>query len=321
MIKRNLKIYEVIGLLIGFIIIGRLVPNWVQYLMIASMANGMVVLGLLILKRVGLVSFGQALYSGLGAYTVGMLGHFYGVSELFVLLPAGVASSLLLGWILGFLMAKYRAIFFAMLSLAFSMVLWGMFVKSEELGGTDGFHVIKPTILGFAPEGADLTFVLFIITAVLMVCCMLGIHRYLKSTIGFLGEGIRENELRVEYLGSSVKKIVHAKYTIATGLAGLGGGITALLAGHIDPDLIHWAASGEFVFITVLSGTGNVVAPFIGSFLFELLKTFALEYAAYVWQLIIGVTLLLVILFLPDGLWSLAGKLKSNKHSEKGVVT
>ena len=96
------------------------------------------------------------------------------------------------------------------------------------------------------------------------------------------------------------------KYTISAVLAGLGGALTVLLVGHVTPeDTVYWTRSGEFVFVAILSGTGHVVAPFIGSAMFELVRTYALQYAPGVWQLLLGGVLLIVIMFLPNGIWSL----------------
>ena len=86
----------------------------------------------------------------------------------------------------------------------------------------------------------------------------------------------------------------------------MGGAFTVLLIGHVTPeDTVYWTRSGEFVFVAILSGTGNVAAPFIGSAMFELVRTYALQYAPQLWQMLLGATLLLVIMFLPSGLWSL----------------
>jgi branched-chain amino acid transport system permease protein len=81
--------------------------------------------------------------------------------------------------------------------------------------------------------------------------------------------------------------------------------LSAFASGHIDPEMAYWTTSGEFVFVTLLAGTGHVAAPFIGAFLFELLRTYALEYAPYTWQMVLGGAMLLVIVFMPRGLWSL----------------
>ncbi len=281
-------------------------PGWAANMLALALANGLVVLGLMIQIRAGLVSFGQALYYGLGAYAAAMLGHFAGVTDVFVMLAAGVAVSGGVAFVLGFLLARYRGIFFAMLSLAFSMILFGVLTNSATLGSTDGFSVPAPTFLFFAPaDNARLTVFLFALVAALAFAVAFAAHRYLNSTMGYIGEAIRENEVRVSYLGTSVRRAIHLKYVLAAASSGLGGVLTALLIGHVTPeDFAYWTKSGEFVFVAILSGTGNVAAPFVGSLIFELVRSYALQYAPDFWQILLGSTLLLVILFLPGGLWS-----------------
>jgi branched-chain amino acid transport system permease protein len=97
-------------------------------------------------------------------------------------------------------------------------------------------------------------------------------------------------------------------------LAGGAGALMAMSLGQVDPDsMINWTVSGELVFITILSGPGNVIAPFIGSLVFEVLRTYAFELAPHLWQLIVGGTFLTIIFFLPGGIWSLISKLGRNK--------
>src|SRR5262249_35999695 len=131
-------------------------PAWLVSLATISLANALVVLGLVILWRAGLVPFGQALYYAVGAYAVALLGRYTGLTDIFLMLVVGAVSAGLVAFLVGFLLARYREIFFAMLSLAISMILWGVLVKTETLGSTDGFHVATPTFLGHAPQSSGL---------------------------------------------------------------------------------------------------------------------------------------------------------------------
>src|SRR6266851_2586800 len=238
-------------------------PDWVIFLATLIIAKALVVLGLLILWRAGLMSFGQALFYGVGAYAVGLAQLAFGLRDAFLLVLIGIVLAAAVAFVLGFLLARYRDIFFAM--------------------------------LGLAAASAYLT------------------HRYLASPLGALTTAIRDNEIRVEYLGYSVERAIHVSYVIAAALAGAGGALVALAVGHIDPDATYWTSSGEFVFVTILSGAGSVLAPFIGSALFELLRAYAADYAPYSWQMILGFCLLLLILFLPQGVWSLVARLAPHR--------
>ncbi len=280
-------------------------PDWAIFLATVAVAKALVVLGLMILWRTGLVSFGQALYFGAGGYAAGLAGLWLGLSDAVLLVVFGSVIAAILAWVVGLLLARYREIFFAMLSLAFSMILYGLLVNTEALGSTDGVNIIAPTFLGYAPLGAAQVRAVYLLTMAsgLIAACLVQI--YLQSTIGQLAGPIRDNEIRVEYLGASARAVIHLKVVIAGALAGAGGVLTALAVGHIDPEMAYWTTSGGFVFVTILAGTGSVIAPFLGSLLFETVRSFAMVYTPETWQLMLGSALLLTILFFPGGLWSL----------------
>jgi len=126
-----------------------------------------------------------------------------------------------------------------------------------------------------------------------------------------LATPVRDNEIRVEFLGISVDRLVHLKLVISGLLAGLGGALAALGVAHVDPNMSYWTTSGGFVFVTILAGAGSVAAAFAGSFMFELLRSIAVDFFPNTWQIILGLALLLTILFLPEGLGSLVGRLRS----------
>ena len=290
-----------------------MLPAWAAHTVAVSLGGGLVVLGLLILIRFGLVSFGQGLFFAIGGYAAALANQFLGITDMLVLSVAGIASAGAVAWALGFIVRGHRGIFFAMLNLAFSMILFGILAKTVVLGSTDGFSVGVPTLLGFAPdpEAGRLTFMLFGYIVVFSAVVAWWVDRILASPIGYAGQGVRENELRLRYLGVSARGAVHIAYIAAAKLAALGGVFTVLLIGHVTPeDTAYWTKSGEFVFVAILGGSGNVAAPFIAQTVFELVRTFALQYAPDAWQMLLGITLLLVILFLPGGLWSLADRLR-----------
>lgn len=295
-----------IALLALLLLAGALVlPDWLRFLLLLAFAKGLAVLGVVTLMRGGLVSFGQGLYFGLGGYAAGMTGHFTGFSDVFGLLLLGIAVSVAVALVLGLVMARYREIFFAMLSLAFSMVFYGVLVRSEALGSTDGFNLPQPTFLGHAPEAATGRVLLYLLTVLVVAVAAFLVHRWYRSLWGHLAEAARENEVRVEYLGASVFRVHYADYLLAAATAGAGGVLTAVAVGHVDPTLTYWTTSGEFVFVALVGGTGSVFAPFAGAVLLELVRTFAFAWLPYSWQMILGAVMLLVILFLPGGLWSL----------------
>ena len=282
-----------------------LLPSWAVFLLTVALSKGLVVLGLLVLMRTGLVSFGQGLYYAIGAYGAGLLANAFHVEDALLMALAGTLAAAAAAALVGLLLARYRTIFFAMLSLAFSMILYGLLVKSSALGSTDGFNVAPHAFAGIGMRPGAGHLAIFAAVAVLAFAASLAVDRYLASHLGRLSPAVRDNELRVEYMGASARNVVHLALVISAALAGLGGAFTALAVGHVDPETAYWTTSGEFVFVAILSGTGSVAAPFLGAILLELLRSYAYEHAPNTWQLVVGGAMLLVILFLPSGLWSI----------------
>jgi len=290
--------------LVAWLLAGLVLPSWAVSLLIVSLARGLVALGLMVQFRSGLVSFGQALFFAVGGYAVGLVGLKLKVTDVALLVLVGGASATVLAGALGFLMRRYREIFFAMLSLAFSMLFYGLLVKTETLGSTDGFNIATPTWLGHRFSSPVTRTLLYSLTVAVAAAAALGVHWFLGTTLGRLAVALRDNEVRVEYLGYSAARAIHGQYVLGGAVAGVAGALTALAVGHIDPSMAYWTTSGELVFITILSGTASVLAPFLGSVVFSLIQTYALQYAPQVWQMVLGAALLLIILYVPGGLWS-----------------
>ena len=289
------------------------IPQWALFMLTIVAGNGLVVLGLMLFLRAGLISFGQALFYCAGAYTTGLLALKFNVTEMTLLIVASGIASGLIAYLLGFLVARYRGIFFGLLSLAFSMILYGLLAKTEALGSTAGFNVPAVTIFGWLPE-SDMTRSAVLGMAFLMILISTSfVNALLKGPRGLLLTAIRDNEIRAEYMGASAKRTIHLIYVIAGVTSGFGGAIAASAVGHIDPTMSFWTTSGELIFITILGGIGNVVAPFIGALVFGIIHTIAFSYSPNTWQMVIGLSLIFVMLVLPNGLWSLHEKFRKAK--------
>ena len=309
---RDLTPRTLVLILAAVLAAGPFAPQWTVFLLTVALAKGLVVLGLMILLRCGLVSFGQALYYCIGAYAAGMLGRLFHVSGVFTLMLAGMLAAAAAGFVFGFLLARYRSIFFGLLSLAISMILYGLLVKTEALGSSDGFNLLPSTLFGVRPADAWVRYMVLAVAAVVAFVAALLVHRYLRTPLGRLAPAIKDNEIRVEYMGASARHAIHVKYVIAAALAGLGGGLAATTVGHIDPEMAYWTTSGEFIFITILAGTGSVIAPFLGALIFGIIQSVAFDISPNTWQMVLGSSLLVVILFLPNGLWSLFTRRKAS---------
>lgn len=307
-------VFSLIAILL-VLFIGLFFKSW-QFLLVVALAKGLVAIGLVLLLRCGLASFGQGLFYCVGAYAVGMTMGSFGVKDLFTLLLIATVLSSVIAWVIGLLLSRYRDIFFAMLTLAFSMIVYGLLIRNPALGGSDGFNVKAPSLF-FLADGVTLSRTqMFIITAVIAVVCIWLVTKFLSTTTGKLGQAIKDNEIRVEYLGASARKVVLLNFVIAGALAGLGGGLSSFSIGHVDPDLAFWTTSGEFLFIAILGGTSNAFAPFIGAIALELIRTLSYQYAPNTWQIVMGASMLLLITFLPGGLISIGKRMAAKRKSQ-----
>ncbi len=290
-------------------------PKWLAFLVMVSLARSLVVIGVVVLMRSGLVSFGQGFFYCIGGYTAGIASNYFGITDISLVLLISIAISIAAGGLIGLLLCNYREIFFAMLTLAVSMILYSVIVKNPTLGGSDGFNVSPPHIFGISPDMVDPGLSLPFVTCIVVYLVAVFVHRYFRSGFGYAGVAIRLNEIRVEYLGASPKVIIYSTYILAGVLASIGGTLIAYASGHVDPELAYWTTSGEFVFVALLGGVSHVAAPVIASVLFQILRTYALDLAPYIWQMLLGIVLLLIILFLPEGLWSIIARLKTKRRS------
>jgi branched-chain amino acid transport system permease protein len=292
------------------VVIGLTLPDWAMFLATMAFSKGMVALGVVCLMRFGLVSFGQGLYYCLGAYASGLMASWIGTSDIFLLSLLGIIASGLVAAVFGPLLATYRGIFFAMLTLSLSMILYGTLSKMSVLGGTDGLNVSAPTFLGYQPEGRALGLSLYMFTCAVIVVYGGFVRTLFDSERGLISLAIRDNELRVEYLGASVRTEIAVIYIVAAIAGGIGGVISGAAIGHVDPEYAYWTTSGEFVFVAILSGYFSIPAVFLGSVVLEIVRSFSNLYFPNTWQMSLGIFLLIVILLFPKGLGSLLARSK-----------
>jgi ABC-type branched-subunit amino acid transport system permease subunit len=305
-----------LGLLAGGIVLtlaASYIPDWMRFVAQLACSVGLTSIGLMILMRSDLVSFGQGLFYAMGGYSVAFAGRYWGLQDAFLAVLWGILSTAIVAGVVGLMISRYRNIFFAMLTLAVSMIAYGAVLKIPFLGGSDGIAVGPVSFAGYHPRGEWIQLSRFIFCVWISVVCAALLHLYLRSGIGRLADAIRDNELRLEYLGLSVCKVVYIEYLIAAAMAGAGGVLAAVSTRHVDPELAYWTMSGEFVFAVIIGGTGNVFAPFIGAFFLEYLRSFANENAPQMWQLILGLTMLMIIMFLPRGLSSLTQRVRRSR--------
>lgn len=281
-----------------------------QVLLTLALAKGLAVLGVIVLLQAGQVSFGHALFFAVAAYAAAFLGKAFNGGELVSMLLAGLVASLAVGLLVGLFVVRYRHIFFGMLNLAFSMIFFSVLEKFYYItGGSDGLQVARPSVLGFTVERDAFETILFYGSLVLCIVAAWGTHRFLSSPIGNMMRSIKTNEIRLEYLGVSARTTLLVGYALSAGLCGLGGVLTAAAQGIVTPEYAWWVRSGEFVFIAILGGSASVTGAFVGALIYEAVRTYAVVFAADIWQLVLGVVLLVVILFAPGGVTGIYNRL------------
>ena len=280
-----------------------LAAPWSQVVLTLVIAKGLAVLGIVVLLHAGQVSFGHALFFGVAAYGAAFIGKWLAGGELISMLLLGTLASLLVGLLAGLFVVRYRYIFFGMLNLALSMILYSVLEKFYHYtGGDDGMQVTRPTVLGMELERAAFETLLCYGGIVLAILVAWLISRFLNSPVGHMLKTIKTNETRLEYLGISARHTLLIGYVVSAGLCGLGGAIMAVAQGVVTPEYAFWTRSGELVFIAILGGAGSVSGAFVGALVYELVRNYAAAFAADIWQMVLGVVLLAVILFAAHGL-------------------
>lgn len=257
----------------------------------------------LLLGYTGLLSFGHAAYFAGGAYACG-----FAMVRFEMPLVVGVLAGLLVGGglaaILGVLCVRVNRIYFALLTLAFGMLVYTLVFQARELtGGSDGYNLYELgeiQLLGFElllgrPQ------VFYAVTLVFVVLGMVVLRAVTRSPFGQMLRAIRENGERVAFLGVPVRRYQYKAFVIAGAAAGLAGGLIAPFLRVAHPDLAHWTTSAEVVLGTVLGGPAFFVGPAIGTGVLIWLESVVTGWTVY-WPLAMGVTLVILVVFLPGGI-------------------
>jgi branched-chain amino acid transport system permease protein len=268
----------------------------------------------LLLGYTGLLSFGHSAYFGMGAYAVAFVVKYLRITSMELFLLAGILASALVTALFGFVCVRYTRIYFSILTLALSQVLWSLAFKFFWVtGGTDGLRVPTPTLLGVSiGAGQDkMTFLAhryyYYVLAIFLVA--VGVMWVIvHSPFGKALQAIRDNEIRAEFVGVQVWHYRWVAFLISGVFTGLAGALWVPLNGLTTPDIMHWTFSGEIVFMTVLGGFRSFTGPIIGAIVFNYLKTYAVGYTVY-WQLLLGVVLVVLVLSLPTGIVGTAERL------------
>jgi len=268
----------------------------------------------LLLGYTGLLSFGHSAYFGMGAYGVAFVVKYFKITSMEAFIVGGVLAATAVAALFGFVCVRYTRIFFGILTLALSQVIWSLVFKFFWVtGGTDGLRVPTPSLLGvgMAPGQDKMAFLAHRYYYYVLVIFLVGVAVMwviVHSPFGKALQAIRDNETRAEFVGVQVRRYRYMAFLVSGVYTGLAGALWAPLNGLTTPDILVWTFSGEIVFFTVLGGFQTFAGPIVGAVVFNYLKTFAVGYTVY-WQMLLGGVLVVLVLALPGGIVGTASRL------------
>lgn len=254
----------------------------------------------LLIGYVGLMSLGHSAFFGLSAYGVVALGVHLGISGWWGLL-AGIVLSAAMAAVIGAFCIRVSGIPFLMLTMAFSQLLYSLSLKWRSVsGGTDGLTGFqRPELFGLSLNDRV---TLYYVVLVGFVFVLLALWCLVRSPLGSIFIGIRDNELRMRAVGYPVQRFKLIAFTIAGALAGVGGGLYAFFNAYVSTDILHWSLSGDAIIMVVLGGTGTIIGPAVGAAIFLVLKNIVSSQTD-LWQFWVGAIFILSVMYLRDGVW------------------
>ena len=277
----------------------------------------------LLLGYTGLLSFGHSAFFGIGAYTVAFLARDLGIHSMELYILMGLPIAAVLSALFGYISVRHTRIFFGILTLALSQVLYSLAYKLFWMtGGSDGLRVPRPTLLAglinFSGSGGFARFVnsYYYYVLGMFAICVVVMWVIVHSPFGKALQAIRDNEIRAAFLGLRIRRFRWVAFLISGTFTGLAGILWVPLNGLTTPEILYWPFSGEIVFTALLGGFRNFTGPIVGGIVFTYLKTYAVATTEY-WQLLLGVVLVLLILVLPTGIVGAVSKL-TDKLKAKG---
>ena len=248
----------------------------------------------LILGYGGMVSFGHAVYLGIGGYVVGILAK-EGINSGLVQWPLALIVSALFALVIGALSLRTRGVYFIMITLAFAQMLYYVAASLDRYGADDGLTIYRRSQFGLLNLSNKIVF--YYLCLGLTVLAILALTNLLRSPTGRAFVAIRDSEVSASCMGINL-----AYYkTMSFALCGLAG---VLLANHTDfvsPAMMHWTRSGDLIVMVVLGGMGSAFGPLIGAVVLLVLEE-ALSGITEYWQIILGPLLLLIVLFARGGI-------------------
>jgi branched-chain amino acid transport system permease protein len=265
----------------------------------------------LILGYGGMTSFGHAAYLGLGAYSVGILA-FYGIANGAIQFATAIVTSSLTALFIGALSIRTTGIYFIMISLAFSQMIYFLAVSLNKFGGDDGMTINAPSNLGFIDLHNPVILYYFCFAVLLFFLAIAA--RLVGSPFGMVMRGVNSNERRMAALGISAFRYKLTAFVISGAMCGTAG---ALLANHnlfVSPAIMHWSRSGEILIMVVFGGIGTLLGSVLGATVYLLLED-SISRVTEHWQIFLGPLLIAFVVFGERGIYGVLTGLQYRKDN------
>ena len=253
----------------------------------------------LILGYGGLVSFGHAAYLGVGAYAVGVLSH-HGVQNGFLQWGLAIVGSALVALVIGAVSVRTSGVYFIMITLAFTQMLYYLGLSIEEYGADDGMRLAVKSQFAGLIDLRDGTAFYYLVFAILALFLWIS-HRLVHARFGMVIRAVKSNEPRARAVGFSPYGYKLAAFVISGAMCGVAGALLVNHTEYLTPEFMHWTRSGEIMFMVILGGMGTLVGPVVGAIALLLLEDVLSAWTTH-WQMILGPILVLVVLFAKRGL-------------------
>jgi len=272
------------------------IPKFYIYILAVIFVTALLAMSLnLVVGHGGLFQFHHAAFYGVGAYTAGLI-----LAKTswpwWIGFVAGPIAAALTGFLIGLFCVRLNKLYFGMLQISLGSLIWAIAFRWYSLtGGDDGIHGIP------MPEFISSLNSSYYFVLILLAVCLALMYLILKSPFGMTLQAIRDNPERCAAVGINVKRHQLMGIVVATFFAGVAGVLFIVVEGSIFPDLLFWVLSLEVFIMCLLGGWFTFGGPILGAAVIVSLRTFVGTYTEY-WTLVLGIILILLIFFLPDGI-------------------
>ena len=287
----------VVVLFIALLLLPPILPRFYTYILAVIFVTALVAMSLnMVVGHGGLFQFHHAAFYGVGAYTFALLVTKTAL-PMWVGFVAGPIMAALVGLIIGAFCVRLTRLYFGMLQISLGSLIWAIAFRWYSLtGGDDGIHGI--TMPSFISSSTSAYYFILIVVTV----CLMALFMIFRSPFGETLQAIRDNPERCEAIGINVRRHQLIAIVIATFFAGIAGVLFVVVEGSVFPDLLFWVFSLEIFIMCLLGGWFTFAGPILGAAIMVSLRTFVGIYTEY-WTLILGIILILLIFFLPEGVW------------------